>query len=122
MAGGAGECHGWVTQVAARNMPAEAWTYMVDLQALPTKTTAARCQECVRFRRRRVTVASSARMSVARPSLPMLARTSKPVERCDVLYAAGTDSECFVRHVEPVVMVRVDRAWRPNKDGIDSEI
>lgn len=63
---------------------------VIKQQALPT---AVHWQERVRSRLRRVAVPSSARIGIARPSLPLLPRASKPtppVEWCDILYAGDT--------------------------------
>lgn len=62
--------------------------------------TAVHWQERVRSRQRLVAVAFSARIGMARPSLPLLRRASKPmlpVGWCDILYAGDTANVSFGR-------------------------
>jgi hypothetical protein len=81
-------------------------------------------------------VPSSARIGIARPPLPtpaapgVKADAASRVVRCSIHYSTQTGRQagsahggCFIRQVKPVVVMdRVDRAWRPNKDGIDGEM
>lgn len=70
---------------------------VIKQQALPI---AVHWQERVWSRRRRVAVPFSARIGIARPSLPLPPRASKPtppVEWCDILYAGDLADVSFGR-------------------------